>query len=87
MTKYREILRLLSNELKTDEVVDVYSVSKRTVIKVKKRVAEMGIRWPLRDDMADEKLEVFLFSKPRRRSVPNACLISITSGTNFSATV
>ena len=30
MTKYREILRLLSNRLKTNEIVDACSVSKKT---------------------------------------------------------
>lgn len=63
MTKYREILRFLSNELKMDEVVDACSVSKKTVIKVKKRAAELGISWPLSDEMTDEKLETIMFSK------------------------
>ena len=57
MTKYREILRLLSNKLKTDEIVQACRVSKKTVIKVKKRAAELGISWPLGNDMTDEKLE------------------------------
>ena len=35
-TKYREILRLLSNQLKTDEIAHACNVSKKTVIKVKK---------------------------------------------------
>ena len=63
MTKYREILRLLSNKLKTDEIVNACGVSKKTVIKVKKRAAELGISWPLSDDMTDEKLETTLFPK------------------------
>ena len=66
MTKYREILRLLSNKLKTDEIVQASHVSKKTVIKVKKRAAELGIRWPLATDMTDEKLETILFPKPSR---------------------
>ena len=63
MTKYRDILRLLSNKLKTDEIVQACSVSKKTVIKVKKRAAELDIRWPLADDMTDEKLETIMFPK------------------------
>ena len=47
MTKYREILRLLGNGLKTDEIVQACSVSKKTVVKVKKRAAELEISWPL----------------------------------------
>ena len=63
MTKYREILRLLSNDLKTDEIVQACSVSKKTVIKVKKRAAELGISWPLGNDMTDEKLETIMFPR------------------------
>ena len=63
MTKYREILRLLGNGLKTDEIVQACSVSKKTVIKVKKRAAEMEISWPLDPDMTDEKLEAIMFPK------------------------
>ena len=64
MTKYREILRLLGNKLKTDEIVRACHVSKKTVIKVKKRAKELEISWPLDDGMTDEKLETILFPKP-----------------------
>lgn len=63
MTKYREILRLLSNRLKTDEIVQACKVSKKTVIKVKKRAAELEISWPLANDMTDEKLEAIMFPR------------------------
>ena len=63
MTKYREILRLLSNKLKTDEIVQACRVSKKTVIKVKKRAAELEISWPLGNDMTDEKLEAIMFPR------------------------
>ena len=66
MTKYREILRLLSNQLKTDEIVQACKVSKKTVIKVKKRAAELDISWPLEADMTDEKLEAILFPRPEK---------------------
>ena len=66
MTKYREILRLLSNKLKTDEIVQACHVSKKTVIKVKKRAQELGISWPLTTDMTDEKLEAIMFPKPSK---------------------
>ena len=66
MTKYREILRLLSNQLKTDEIVHACSVSKKTVIKVKKRARELEISWPLDPDMTDEKLETIMFPKPEK---------------------
>ena len=40
MTKYREILRLLSNKLKTDEIVHACNVSKKTIIKGVKDLEE-----------------------------------------------
>ena len=64
MTKYRQILRPLGNGLKTDEIVRACSVSKKTVIKVKKRAAELKISWPLGPDMTDEKLGTIMFPKP-----------------------
>ena len=57
MTKYREILRLLDNGLKTEEIVQACNVSKKTVIKVKTRAKDLGISWPLATSMTDEKLE------------------------------
>ena len=66
MTKYREILRLLSNQLKTVEIVHACSVSKKTVIKVKKLARELEISWPLDTDMTDEKLEAIMFPKPAK---------------------
>lgn len=66
MTKYREILRLLSNQLKTDDIVHACNVSKKTVIKVKKRAEELEIHWPLDADMTDEKLETIMFPKPEK---------------------
>ena len=66
MTKYREILRLLSNRLKTDDIVHACNVSKKTVIKVKKRAEKLEIHWPFDADMTDEKLETIMFPKPEK---------------------
>ncbi len=72
MTKYSEILRLLSNELETYKVVDACRVSKKNVIKIKKRAAEQGSSWPLSDDMTDEKLKTILFPKASK-PISNKC--------------
>lgn len=64
MTKYREILRLCSLHLKTAEIVQACGVSSKTVVKTKKRAAELGISWPLPDDMTEEKLTEIMFPKP-----------------------
>lgn len=66
MTKYREILRLISNKLTTSDIVAACGVSKKTVVKVKKRAAELDISWPLSADMTDEKLEAIMFPKPEK---------------------
>ena len=66
MTKYREILRLVGNQLTTDEIVAACSVSSKTVVKVKKRAAELGISWPLSADMTDEKLKTIMFPEPEK---------------------
>ena len=66
MTKYREILRLLDNGLKTEEIVQACNVSKKTVIKVKTRAKDLGISWPLATSMTDEKLEAIMFPKPSK---------------------
>ena len=41
-------------------------LSKKTVIKVKKRARELEISWPLDADMTDEKLETIMFPKPEK---------------------
>ena len=47
MTKYREILRLKSLNLSQQNIADSCNVSKKTVNRVLKRAAELGISWPL----------------------------------------
>ena len=66
MTKYKEILRLLSLNLTTREIQKSCSVSSKTIIKTKKRAAELGISWPLADDMTEAKLADLMFPKPEK---------------------
>ena len=47
MTKYREIFRLKSLNLSQQNIADSCNVSKKTVNRVLKRAAELGISWPL----------------------------------------
>lgn len=63
MTKYKEILRLLSLNLTTREIQKSCSVSSKTIIKTKKRAAELGISWPLADDMTEAKLADLMFPR------------------------
>ena len=61
MTRYREILRLLSLHLKTTEIVRSCRVSTKTIAIVRKRASELGISWPLPEGMTEEKLAAVMF--------------------------
>lgn len=47
MTKYREILRLLSLELSQRDIATSLGVSRNTVTKVRDRAKELSLSWPL----------------------------------------
>ena len=68
MTNYREILRLCSLNLKTDEIVRASGTSSKTVVKARKRAAELGLSWPLPDDMTEMQLEDLMFPKPEKQA-------------------
>lgn len=61
MTRYREILRLLSLHLKTAEIVRSCRVSTKTIAIVRKRASELDISWPLPEGMTEEKLATVMF--------------------------
>ena len=63
MTKYREILRLKSLGLSDRNIAQSLSCSRNTVPRVLKRADEIGISWPLGDEMTDAALEKLLFSR------------------------
>jgi transposase len=64
MTKYREILRLKSLGFSERNIAHSVPCSRNTVPKVLKKAAELGICWPLADDMTDGVLEKLFFQKP-----------------------
>lgn len=72
MTKYREILRLHSLGFSQQNIAYSCSVSKKTVNKVLKRVAEMKISWPLDDNQTDATLADILFPANDRHSTKSA---------------
>ena len=57
MTKYREILRLKSLGFSERNIAQSCGVSRNTVAKVLKKVAEINLSWPLDFDMTDSALE------------------------------
>ena len=53
MTKYREILRLKSLRFSERNIARICGASRNTVKKVLDRAAEVGIAWPLNNDLTD----------------------------------
>lgn len=72
MVKYREILRLHAQGLSNRSIASSCSSSRNTISDVLKRAHELGISWPLEDDVTDSKLQNLLFpekhqDEPRRK--------------------
>ena len=63
MTKYREILRLLSLELSQRDIAASLGVSRNTVTKVRDRAKELSLAWPLDKSLTDAELEQQMFPK------------------------
>ena len=63
MTKYREILRLLSLELSQRDIATSLGVSRNTVTKVRDRAKELSLTWPLDESLTDAELEQRMFPK------------------------
>ena len=63
MTKYREILRLLSPELSQRDIATSLGVSRNTVAKVRDRAKELSLSWPLDESFTDAELEQRMFPK------------------------
>jgi len=47
MTKYREILRLLSLGISERKIAESCGVSRNTVSRIRKRADGIGLKWPL----------------------------------------
>ena len=69
MTKYREILRLLSLGLSQQSIADSCNVSKKTVNRVIKRAKEINLLWPLDKNDTDAVIAEKLFpAEPKKIS-------------------
>ena len=66
MTKYREILRLKSLNLSQQNIADSCNVSKKTVNRVLKRAAELGMSWPLEENDTDAVLAEKFFPSAKQ---------------------
>lgn len=63
MTKYREILRLLSLRLSQRDIASSLKVSRNTVSKVRDRAKELSLSWPLKETLTDADLAQQMFPK------------------------
>ncbi len=74
MTKYREILRLISLGFSERNIARICSVSRNTVRRVIDKANELNISWPLDFGMTDGALEELLFPSDKSatdRRLPN----------------
>lgn len=60
MTKYREILRLSALGLSLRNIESSIHVSRKTIIKVRKRAEELNLAWPLDETYTDAALDKLL---------------------------
>lgn len=61
MTKYREILRLSALGLSLRNIERSINVSRKTIIKVRKRAGELNLAWPLDEKYTDAELDRLMF--------------------------
>ena len=74
MGKYMEILRLHGQGISGRSIAASCGVSRNTVSKVVSRAEELGLEWPLRTGITEQKLSAMLFteeSMPETRRQPN----------------
>ena len=76
MTHYREILRLGLNpdpqkKLSQSRIAQSCCVSKSTVSHVLKRAGELGLKWPLADDLTDVSLGRMLYPSEKDEDKPD----------------
>lgn len=65
MTRYREILRLHSQEISQRSIAASCECSRNTVVRVLRRAEEVGLTWPLPEEAGDAALEQRLFGERR----------------------
>ena len=63
MTKYREILRLLSLGISERKIAESCEVSRNTVSRIRKKADLIGLKWPLDASLTDKRLESVLYPK------------------------
>lgn len=69
MTNYREILRLDSLGLNKTQIADALGCSRTTVITVLRRAEEIGLLYPLPENLSDKELSSKLYSPSPNKSM------------------
>ncbi len=60
MTHYREILRMHSRGISQRSIASTLQCSRNTVSKALKKAQELGLTWPLKDDLTEDRLAALL---------------------------
>lgn len=71
MTKYREILRLKSLGFSDRNIAHSVSCSRNTIPRVLEKAKELGLNWPLSDEMTDGAIEKLLYPKEKPIATTN----------------
>lgn len=75
LIKYREILRLSAQELSNRGISSSCGCSRNTVADVLKKAEELGIKWPLSEEVNDLELQNLMFPEKNKtdlRRLPDA---------------
>ena len=64
VTIIREILRLKSLNLSTTKISRSVNKARSSVNDMVRKAREVGLKWPLPEDLDDQKLEELLYAKP-----------------------
>jgi DNA-binding transcriptional MocR family regulator len=60
VTHYREILRMHSRGISQRSIASTLQCSRNTVSKALKKAQELGLTWPLKDDLTEDRLAALL---------------------------
>ncbi|MDD4772132.1 MAG: hypothetical protein PHZ09_00810 [Eubacteriales bacterium] len=71
MAKYREILRLKSLGFSDRNIAHSVTCSRNTIPRVLEKAKELGLNWPLSDEMTDGAIEKLLYPKEKPIATTN----------------
>ena len=69
LIKYREIIRLSAQDLSNRGIASSCSCSRNTVADVLKKAGELGIKWPLNEEVNDLELQNLMFPEKNKSNL------------------